>query len=48
VLFLVTGESKRGAVARWRAGESLPAAAIQPPAGVDVVVDAALLRPREG
>jgi 6-phosphogluconolactonase len=46
VLFLVTGESKREAVARWRAGDDLPAAAIQPAAGVDVLVDASLLKPR--
>jgi 6-phosphogluconolactonase len=46
VLFLVTGESKRAAVGRWRAGENLPAAAIQPATGVDVLVDADLLRPR--
>ena len=38
VLFLVAGEAKRGAVARWRAGESIPASAIRPPAGVDVLV----------
>ena len=38
VLFLVAGESKRAAVARWRAGEQLPAAAIRPAAGVDVLV----------
>ncbi len=46
VLFLVTGESKREAVARWRAGEDLPAAAIRPANGVDVLVDADLLKPR--
>lgn len=38
VLFLVVGESKRAAVARWRAGERLPAAAIRPAPGVDVLV----------
>jgi 6-phosphogluconolactonase len=38
VLFLVAGESKRDAVARWRAGEQLPAAAIRPAAGVDVLI----------
>ncbi|MEX2208015.1 MAG: 6-phosphogluconolactonase [Myxococcota bacterium] len=43
VLFLVEGEHKRGAVSRWRAGESLPAAAIRPPAGVDVLVTASLI-----
>ncbi len=43
VLFLVAGESKRDAVKRWRAGEQLPAAAIQPAAGVDVLVESVLL-----
>lgn len=46
VLFLVEGESKRDAVARWRAGEQLPAGAIQLAGGVDVLVESALLRPR--
>lgn len=43
VLFMVEGEAKRSAVARWRAGERLPAAAIQPAGGVDVLVESALL-----
>ena len=38
VLFLVAGESKREPIARWRAGEQLPAAAIRPAAGVDVLI----------
>ena len=38
--FLVAGEDKRDAVARWAAGEAVPAACIRPPAGVDVFVDA--------
>jgi len=38
VLFLVAGESKRAALARWRAGEPIPARAIRPAAGVDVLV----------
>lgn len=38
VLFLVAGESKREAIARWRAGERLPAGAIRPVAGVDVLI----------
>jgi 6-phosphogluconolactonase len=38
VLFLVAGASKRAALARWRAGERLPAGAIRPAAGVDVLV----------
>jgi 6-phosphogluconolactonase len=40
VLFLVSGESKRPALAKWRAGETLPARAITPAAGVDVLVAA--------
>jgi 6-phosphogluconolactonase len=43
VMFLVSGESKRGAVAQWRAGEDIPARAIVPAAGVDVLVESALL-----
>jgi len=43
VLFLVAGESKRAAVAKWRAGADIPARAIRPAAGVDVLVEAALL-----
>ena len=46
VLFLVEGEAKRSVVARWRAGEQLPAAAIQLAGGVDVLVESALLGPR--
>lgn len=45
VVFLVGGESKRGAVAAWRAGKAVPARAILPAAGVDVLVEAALLVP---
>ena len=43
ILFLVEGESKRAAVSAWRAGSSIPARAIQPPAGVDVVVESTLI-----
>jgi 6-phosphogluconolactonase len=42
-LFLVTGGSKCEAVARWRRGEPIPAAQITAAAGVDVMLDAALL-----
>lgn len=42
-LVLIEGESKREAVRRWRAGENIPAAAIQPPSGVDVLLSANLL-----
>jgi 6-phosphogluconolactonase len=45
VLFLVEGDGKATAVAQWRAGEPLPASAIRPTAGVDVLVTAALLAP---
>lgn len=38
VLFLVTGEDKRDAVARWRAGDPIPASAIRPIGGVDVLL----------
>ncbi|HEV2608409.1 MAG TPA: 6-phosphogluconolactonase [Xanthomonadaceae bacterium] len=43
VLFFVEGESKRDAVARWRAGDGIPARAIRPEHGVDVLVASALL-----
>ena len=39
VLFLVTGAGKRPALAAWRRGERIPAAAIRPAAGVDVLMD---------
>ena len=38
VLFLIAGESKRTAAERWRAGEKLPAAAINSAAGIDVLI----------
>lgn len=37
-LFLVSGESKRQALADWRAGKPIPARAVAPTAGVDVLV----------
>ena len=43
VVFLVAGEDKRRAVSRWREGARIPAAAIRPAAGVDVIVETALL-----
>ena len=43
ILFLIAGDSKRDALARWAAGENISARAIRPPAGVDVLVDAKLL-----
>ncbi len=39
VLFLVTGAGKQDAVARWKSGEPIPAAAIHCPNGVDVLLD---------
>jgi 6-phosphogluconolactonase len=45
VIFLVSGESKRRAVAEWRSGKDIPTRAIAPAAGVDVQVEAALLAP---
>lgn len=44
LMFLVTGESKRQAVKDWRNGVSIPAAAIAPASGVDVYIEAALLK----
>ena len=43
VLFLIAGEDKRQAVARWRAGENIPARAIRPRGGIDVLVESKLL-----
>jgi 6-phosphogluconolactonase len=43
VLFLISGESKRKAVAAWRANEPIPARAIMPQAGIDVLVESSLL-----
>ncbi len=48
VLFLIAGEEKRDAVAQWRKGADIPAAAIQPESGVDVLIDSMLLRERSG
>lgn len=45
VTFLVGGESKRRALAQWRADKGIPAQAIRPTAGVDVLVVSALLVP---
>jgi len=40
VLFLVTGAGKREAVSRWQAGDPIPASAIRPACGVDVLLTA--------
>jgi 6-phosphogluconolactonase len=45
-IFLVDGDSKRDAIERWRSGERIPAAAVAPRGGVDVLVEAALLSGR--
>lgn len=39
VLFLVEGPSKHAALAAWRRGEAMPAAAVMPSVGVDVLTD---------
>ena len=44
VLFLVTGESKHEAVMNWRAGANIPARAITPLHGVDVLAESVLLK----
>jgi len=44
-IFLVSGESKHRAVTAWRAGKNIPARAIRPASGVDVLVESALLEP---
>jgi 6-phosphogluconolactonase len=43
LLFLVEGESKRDAVKQWHVGADIPARAIHPVAGVDVLVESMLL-----
>ncbi|MBZ0096398.1 MAG: 6-phosphogluconolactonase [Sulfuricella sp.] len=44
VLFLVIGESKHEAVMNWRAGANIPARAIKPLLGVDVLAESVLLK----
>ncbi len=39
VLFLVAGAGKRNAIAAWREGQAIPAAAIRPVGGVDVLLN---------
>ena len=46
VLFFVVGETKRKAVAQWRNCVDIPARAIRPESGVDVLIDLALLHRR--
>jgi 6-phosphogluconolactonase len=45
VLFLVAGESKHAAITQWRTGKSIPARAVAPAAGVDVLLESTLLVP---
>jgi len=45
VMFLVSGKSKHMAVAKWRKGNNIPAKAIMPIAGVDVLLESSLLVP---
>ncbi len=45
VLFLVSGESKHKAVTEWRTGKNIPARAVMPATGVDILIEAALLVP---
>jgi len=45
VLFLVTGETKRRAIAAWRDGKPIPARAITPPDGVDIWVESRAASP---
>lgn len=42
-LFLVEGDAKRDAVIRWRRGDDIPARAIRPASGVDVLVERKLV-----
>ena len=43
VLFLVEGESKRDAVIKWQTNADIPARAVKPPTGVDVLIVSGLL-----
>ena len=42
-IFLVSGQGKQAALSAWRAGENIPARAIHPAGGVDILVERALL-----
>ncbi len=46
VIFLVTGAAKQQAITNWRNGISIPATTITPAGGVDVYLEATLLRKR--
>ena len=45
VMFLISGESKHIVVDKWRKGSRIPAQAIMPIAGVDVLLESSLLLP---
>jgi 6-phosphogluconolactonase len=47
VLFLINGADKREALSDWQRGRKIPAAAIQPDAGVDLLIDADACPPGE-
>lgn len=44
VVFLVAGESKREILNHWRTGAPIPARAIAPPGGADVLTESALIQ----
>jgi 6-phosphogluconolactonase len=44
-MFMVSGEAKHKAMVDWRAGKDIPARAITPVSGVDVLAESALLVP---
>jgi 6-phosphogluconolactonase len=46
LMFLISGEDKRAAVKRWRDGQDIPAAQINPAGGVDVFITADAIEPR--
>jgi 6-phosphogluconolactonase len=47
VLFLVSGADKRDALIQWQHGATIPAAAIQPDTGIDLLIDADACPPGE-
>ncbi len=47
-LFIITGEAKRAAVQRWRAGEPLPAARVAAADPTEVFIDRTAFGPPEG
>jgi 6-phosphogluconolactonase/glucosamine-6-phosphate isomerase/deaminase len=47
VLFLIRGADKREALNAWQQGANIPAAAIHPDAGVDLLIDTDACPPGE-